>query len=114
MQKKCRRKEKLLATSSGEGIVPAPATSAFIQAERNTLSFQAFAIGAVPEKTVEITDKVIPSSSPGTSRQVGKVDLLLSCPPSINSFDTAAKTKRSSPSRRLLQSALSAVEFACK
>lgn len=31
MQKKCRTQEKLLATSSGEGIIPAPATSAFTE-----------------------------------------------------------------------------------
>jgi hypothetical protein len=30
-----------------------------MKAERNTLIYQAFAIGAVPEKTVETTDKVV-------------------------------------------------------
>jgi hypothetical protein len=31
VQKKCQREEKLLATLPGEGIIPAPATSAFTE-----------------------------------------------------------------------------------
>jgi hypothetical protein len=58
MQKSDQKKKKLVATQPREGIIPTLRDLDHLNMiERNTLIPQVFAIGAVPEKTVNLLTK---------------------------------------------------------
>lgn len=58
VQKSDQKKKKQVAGRRREGIIPAlHDLGHFNMTERNTLNVQVFAIGAVPEKTVNLLTK---------------------------------------------------------